>query len=69
MLVEEGQGNRDANEGCSNHTTQYFSTRQVKQPSRLTFEDVSTLAQTQIDCSEEPIVRIDNKGLSPHFGL
>lgn len=65
-MSEEGVlDNQDANVDCSNHTTQDFSTRQVKRPS--TVEAASKQGRMK-GYSVVPTVHTDNTGPGPHCG-
>jgi hypothetical protein len=67
-VSEEGAlDNQDANVDCSNHTTQDFSTHQVKPPS--TVEAVSKQGRMMKGCPVEPTAHTDNREQDPHYGL
>jgi hypothetical protein len=67
MSDEAALDNQDANADCSNHTTQDFSTHQVKRPS--TVEAVSKQGRMMKGCSVVPNAHTDNRVQDPHYGL
>lgn len=66
-MSEEGVlDNQDANVDYSNHTTQDFSTSQVKRPSTV---EASSKQGRMKGCSVVPTAHTDNTGPDPHCGL